>query len=102
MSRGRDGDDAARRGELGAIRWAFVQDPGDALSKLVLLAMSTPANASFLCYMSHGKIAAKANCHRRTVMRKIQRLLMMGLLKDVSADHLDRPTKTYRLCVDTE
>ena len=99
MSGRRADRDRALSGNLGAIRWAVSQQPDDAIAKLILIVMSVPANKSFECYMSHANIAAAAGCNRRTVMRKIECLLMKGYLEDISAQYPHRPTNTYLLCV---
>ncbi len=88
----------AAAGELGALRWSVLMDPGDALAKLVLIMMACAANTSWECYMSIRTIAGNAGCSGRTVERKIEFLLVRGYLDDVSAQYPERRTRTYRLC----
>lgn len=91
-----NGGDAAS-GRLGALRWALLQNTGDATANHLLIVMGWRANSSFECYLAVSTMAKLVHCHARTVQHKIKHLLLLGFIEDISAEFPQRRTRTYRL-----
>lgn len=97
MSRRESTQALAAAGELGALRWALVQDTDDAGANHLLIIMAWRANGSFECFMSVARIALAMGRHERTVQHKIQHLLLREFITDISERYRHRRTRTYRL-----
>lgn len=97
MSRGRSTRERAASGELGALRWALLQDSGDAGANHLLIIMGWRANGTFESYLSVASMASLTRCHARTVQHRIQHLLRMEFISDISDLNPERRTRTYRL-----
>lgn len=66
---------------LKAIIWAWEQNVGSAVAKMILLKLADNTNdETGLCYPKHDTIAKYCECNRRTVIRNIKKLEEIGLL----------------------
>lgn len=63
-----------------AMDWAFEQECGDAMAKLVLITLAKHADDKGQCFPSASRIAKLANTTRRTVHRKLNELKEAGLI----------------------
>lgn len=81
-----------------AYAWGWQQDTlGDDSAKFVLMAMCEFADATGLCWPSHGTLARMTGKHRATVIRAIDRLVELGLV----ARHPGQGrSSTYRLMLE--
>jgi len=63
-----------------AMDWAFEQDCGDAVAKLVLVTLAKHADDKGQCFPSVSRVALLANTTPRTVHRKLNELKKAGLI----------------------
>jgi len=78
-----------------AVSWALEQNIGDSIAKLVLIGISDRYNDEYnVAWPSIKWLAIAASCSERTVMRKVQKLIEMGLL---SVDKTPNKTNRYHI-----
>jgi hypothetical protein len=78
-----------------AVSWALEQNIGDSIAKLVLIGISDRYNDEYnVAWPSIKWLAIAASCSERTVMRKVQKLVEMGLL---AVDKAPNKTNRYQI-----
>lgn len=84
-----------------AITWAFDQQTGDALAKLILISIADFADPSGVAYPSRKTLAERAEVSLDTVDRKMATLIELKLMEKVTRNHRhgDATSNEYRLCM---